>query len=350
MATDPSAAAESARSLAGLTCPSCGGTVTLAEGWTNARCRYCETPVAVVGERGVARLMVLDRLDRSAASASVRTWLTTGVRKEGALKREASVEEAFLAWFPFARVQCDVVGWVFGENVRKTKRGNSWREERIPVERLVEEAGDLTLPAAEVGEFGVTRVDLRGDELLPHDDERLRARGMVFRPKLAAPELADRAVKELVAAALRRASPDNVIFSWASAIRRRVTLVHYPLWVFRYRFRDRTYQVLVDAEDGSVAYGKAPGSYMWRAFSLVAATAGACFLGTTALQHAGSFLRSEEGLFGLAAVGLGLAALVRWGYRQFRHGGVVEEGTGLDPQRREQPLEASIREMMGRLE
>ncbi len=349
MAAPPQPVAAPRRRLEGLSCPSCGGTIGLAEGWTNGACRYCDTPVAVVGERGVTRLAVLDRLELKAASASALSWLRSGIRKEPALKREARIEESFLAWFPFVRVQCDLVGCVLGVVIKRVRRNNRWHEERHPVERLVEESGDLTTAAAELGEFGVTRVDLRGDELVPYDDDRLRSRGMVFRPKLAAPEVAEKAFSELVAAAVRRASPDQVSFSWAAAIRRRVTLVHYPLWVFRYRFRDRTYQILIDAEDGSLAYGKAPGNHLWRAFSLVAASAGACFLGTSLLQHAGSLLRSDNGFIGLAVVGLALAGLVRWGYRQFRHGGVVEDGTGLETRRRSQPLDATVREMMERI-
>ncbi len=328
-----------AKTLAGLTCPSCGGTVELVEGWTNARCRYCETPLAVVGERGVVRLMVVDEIDRARALAAATAWLAKGIDKEPALRREASVEEAFLAWFPFARVQCDVIGWTLGTEVHRVRKGNQWREEHRPVERLVEESSDSTLPAAEVGEFGVARVDLRGDRLVPYDEETLRKRGMVFRPRLAPAEISSAAVDRVVEETRRRRSPDRVTFSWLAAVRRRTTLVHYPLWVFRYAFRGRTYQVLVDAQDGSLAYGKAPGNHLYRAVTLVAATALACFLGTTALQHLDQVASGNDGFGLIAGIVLALAAAVRWGYVRFRHGGVIEEGTGLVPGRR--PIAAS---------
>ncbi len=59
---------------------------------------------------------------------------------------------------------------------------------------------------------------------------------------------------------------------------------------------------------------KLPGNHFYRAFSLVGACAGASFIGTTLLQHAGAFLRSENGLIGLGVVGLALAGLVYWGF------------------------------------
>jgi len=313
--------------------------VEIDEGWTNARCRYCETPVAVLGERGVVRLMVLDEVGRDPAIAAARAWLAKGIDKEPALPREAVVEEAFLAWFPFVRIRCDAVGWTLGLEVRKVRKGNQWREERRPVERLVEESADTTVPAAEVGEFGVSRIDLRGDRLTPYDEELLRRRGMVFRPRLAPGEIATAAVDRFVEDTRRRRSLDRVTFAWLAPLRRRITLVHYPLWVFRYGFRGRTYQVLVDAQDGSLAYGKAPGNHLYRAATLVAATALACFFGTTALQHLDALSRGSNGFGAVAAVVLALAAAVRWGYARFRHGGVVEEGTGLAPGHR--PVAAS---------
>lgn len=315
------------RRITGLTCASCAGSLDVEEGLTAITCRYCGTPQAVVGRRGVRRLMVLDTLPRKDAEAAVRRWLARGVRKEPALKRETTFDEAFLAWFPFVRARSDVVGWVLGATVHRRKRGNKWVTETRPVERQVESAVDATVPAAEMAEFGVGRVDLAGDEILPFDQERLRARGMVFRPVKAATELADALLQRETERIASQARPQKLSFEWFRALRRRVDLVYYPLWVFRYRFRDRTYQVLVDAEDGSLAYGKAPGNHLWRAFAVIASCAGAAFLGTTVLRlvlGAGD----DGGLGIIVASGAILAALVHWGYRQFRHGGVVEEGTG----------------------
>ncbi len=334
---------EAKRVLTGLTCGSCGGTVEVQEGFTNIECRYCGTPQAVVGSRGILRLMVLNRLDRAAASEVVRRWLRRGIRKDPALRREARWQEAFLAWFPFVRARLDAVGWVLGIRERRRKRGTTWETVREPVELEIEREVDLTRSASDMAEFGVHRVNLVGDELRPLDEGLLRGRGMVFRPSRsleeAAAELSDRALAEIA----RSHRLDHVSFSWLAALRRQVTLVYYPMWVVRYSFRGRTYQVLVDAEGGEVAFGKAPGNHLYRAASLVAACAGACFVGTSILQHAGSLLQSENGLTAVGVVALVLAGLVYWGYSQFRHGGVVEEGTGLAPERAGGSLAATVR-------
>ena len=61
-------------------------------------------------------------------------------------------------------------------------------------------------------------------------------------------------------------------------------------------------------------------------------------------------LRSDDGLKALAFVGLILAGLVYWGYRQFRHGGVVEEGTGRKGSVRKDDLATTVKGFMEHLE
>jgi hypothetical protein len=206
------------------------------------------------------------------------------------------------------------------------------------------------MPAADMAEFGVHRVDLTGDEVVALDDELLRSRGMVFRPTRSLSELGERLGARALEDAKRRHGLDRVSFSWLTSVRRRAALLYYPLWVVRYGFRGRTYQVLIDAEDGSLAFGKAPGNHLYRAASLVASCAGAAFVGTTVLQNAGVFLRSDDGLTGLGVVGLTLAGLVYWGYRQFRHGGVVEEGSGLAKGRGEPDFVATVKDVLERFQ
>ncbi len=290
--------------------------------------------------------MVLNTVDETEAARIVSGWFRRGIRKDPALKREAVLQEAFLAWFPFVRLRLDAIGWILGIRERKRKRGNRWETVREPVEIEIERPVDVTMPAADMAEFGVSRIDLAGDRIEPLDLERLKSRGMVFMPSRSLHEAAAALTERAMDDVGRGHHLDHVSFRWLAAVRRRVALVHYPLWVARYGFRGRTYQVLVDAEDGEVAFGKAPGNHLYRAFSLVAACASACFVGTTILQHAGAVLRSENGLVVLGIIGLVLAGLVYWGYSQFRHGGVVEEGTGLAAGRAQASLPETIQEVM----
>ncbi len=215
--------------------------------------------------------------------------------------------------------------------------------EKVPVEHQEERQVDLTMACADMAEFGVHRVDLAGDEIVPLNEDAIRKRGMVFRPQKTAQEVGERLAGTALERARTSALVDHVTFSWFASVRRRIAVVYYPLWVIRYSFRGQTFQALIDAEDGTLAYGKAPGNHLVRALSLVGACAGACFVGTTLLQNVGWVLDSDDGLQALGAVGLALAAFVAWGYRQFRRGGIVEEGSGLADDAREPDLAATMK-------
>jgi hypothetical protein len=111
---------------------------------------------------------------------------------------------------------------------------------------------------------------------------------------------------------------ERVSQSFVRIIRPRQGLVFYPLWVIRYAYRGRDFQVVVDAFSGEVLYGKAPGNVYYRAAMLVGGMAAGAFvtvdLGGLALQ--GNNRSGEFGIF-LAIAGV---ALMYFSFRRYRYG------------------------------
>jgi hypothetical protein len=103
-------------------------------------------------------------------------------------------------------------------------------------------------------------------------------------------------------------------------------LVYYPLWVLRYLYRGRSFQVVVDGYSGQVLYGKAPGNTLYRAAILVGGMAigallaidGPALVWSLAAQTKGD---SASGLFvaGLAVLVFGFGLMFA-AYRTFRYG------------------------------
>jgi hypothetical protein len=293
-------------------------------------CPYCGTQLLVAGETGVRRFAVAAKHDADAARAAARGWLSRGWSKDPRLKKEAELGESFLCFLPFFRVQADVVGLALGteERRRTVGSGNSRRTEtyEVDVERTVERPCDRTFAAVQVAEWGVQRVNVAGDRLISFDAETLGRAGMVFPPTRSETEAHEAALAQFRDEADPGKGLKRVRFSFLATLRERMSVIYYPLWVVRYRFRGRSYQVLVDGEDGGIAYGKAPGNDLYRALMLVGSEAAACFIATSTLQHGWS---SDDGcalLIGAAIVSL---AILAWGWRRFRWGGEVVEGTGV---------------------
>lgn len=311
----------------GLTCPSCGGALEAAAGLRVVECPYCESPLLAASEVGLRRWAVKPTVDAEKARQVARQWLAKGWRRDRRLRDKAKQGEAILAFLPFFRMQADVVGFALGteERRRTVGSGKHRRTEtyEVDVERSVEKSFDRTYPALDVAEWGVQRIDLRNDPLVPYQPDRLRRLGMVFSPTGSEVQVKELA-RQLMAA---RSDPGSglkrVRFKFVETLRERFSVIYYPLWIIRYRFENRSYQILVDAEDGSLVYGKAPGNDLYRAFMMVASQAGALFVATTILQVIG------VSFGGMAAVGVAVFAALMWGWKRFRHGGVVIEGTGV---------------------
>lgn len=314
--------------VTGLSCPRCAGALAVETGLRVLSCPYCGTPLLALGEVGIRRFAVLPEVKAEDAVEVVRRWWAQGFRKHPGLKREAKTAETYLCFIPFYRAQADAVGYAFGTEERRRTVGSGKNRRtqtyEVDVERRTEKSCEKNFPAVHVAELGIRRIDLAGDTLVPFDPGTLERMGMVFPPTTSETEARETARAEFEREADPGRGLKRVHFRYTALLSERFTVVYYPLWVVRYRFRERSYQAVIDGEDGKLAYGKAPGNDLYRALVLVGCQALSCLIGTTALQWMG---RSDDSAEGLIAVVVVAAGILYWGWRQFRHGGVVEEGT-----------------------
>ena len=319
--------------VTGLGCPNCGGALEVDPGLRVVVCPYCATALLATGEAGVRRFAVEPQVAADRAREAARQWLGTGWNKDRRLPREAAIGEAFLCFLPFFRVQADVVGVALGteERRRTVGSGKNRRSQtyEVDVERQAERHFDATFAAVNVAEWGVEQVSLAGDRLTPYDAEALERAGMVFPPTRSEAEAREGALAAFKEEADPAKGLKRVRFRFLETLRERMGVVYYPLWVVRYAFEGRSYQVVVDAEDGSLAYGKAPGNDLYRAIAMVASQAAACLVLTTAFQWLAD---SDDGCQVILGAGAVALMILAWGWRRFRWGGVVVEGSGLRPE------------------
>ena len=314
----------------GITCPSCNGELDINEGLRSFNCKYCGTLLLTKGESGTLKFYVPRKLKKDDAIAKAKNWLSKGMSKAKGLSTGAKIEDAFLVFIPYWRVRADVVGWIFGQE-KKTRTSNGRTTTYyVDVERKIQNSFDRTYSACDVAELGVKKINLTGDTILPVDFESLQREGMMFNIIASEKEAFEFAKNNFAAESRNSVSLYNVTFEHFDLVRENIDIVYYPLWVIRYSFENRTYQVVVDGEDGTICYGKAPGNNLYRAIIGILSTG------------AGMFLATFFGLFVLFAVDekfpfiaflfsfiIGMFLISR-GYKKFRYGGEVEEGTGLD--------------------
>ncbi len=307
----------------GLTCPACAHTVPVPEGARLVTCPSCQQRLFVQGERGVRRWQLRRVATRDQAQQTMLSFFN-GINKAGDLKRKAEITEIFLAYLPFWRVMADVAGWRLGR-VRRDK------DSTRPVEVEVLEEMQWNDAAVDVSEFGVNHVPIAGQHFEPFDQDRLSAEGMVFEAATSPTDAIAEADNYFQQVARSKKSLSSTYLEKFHMLRQRLSLVYYPLWVARYQYRNRSYQVVIDGVNNRVLYGKAPGNILYRAGALVLGMAVGNLLlvqGTyLALQILGSTSNNshDNGLvFLLIPPALGILAIIR-GYRSFRYGEEVEQ-------------------------
>lgn len=317
--------------LKGITCPSCGGEQELREGVKTFNCKYCGTLLITKGVDGAIKYYVPNKLQRNIAIQNAFNWLGKGFNKAKGLKSGSKVDDAFLVYIPYWRVRADVIGWVFGKE-RKTRTVNNTVETYyVDVEKKILQTYDRTYPACDIAELGVRQVHLTGDEILPVNFDELQTEGMLFNIVSSENDVTQQAESDFIKEAVNSASVDQVTFEHHDLVRPDINVVYYPMWVVRYEFQNRTYQVVVAGDNGSICYGKAPGNNLYRAvvgiFGAALGTYLVTFFGVFGIVGGNGSAKAALVIYIFCLI-IGIA-LITWAYKKFRYGGEVEEGTGI---------------------
>ena len=299
--------------LKGLGCPRCGGMVPIPEGQAIVVCPYCQMRSVVRGEAGVRRYQVPQKVDRAQAETAFHKFLGNWAIARS-VPRQAQINEVFLVHLPFWATWGRALAWFFGQNEEGSGNDRHW----VPKEAKVMQDMAWNGAACEVGEFGVTQISLEGRPLEPCDSDGLHRTGMVFEPTSSPVEALEQSRLYFENETRGKAYLERVSQSFVRIVRPRQGLVFYPLWVIRYAYHGRDFQVVVDAFSGEVLYGKAPGNVYYRAAVLVGGMAAGSFiavdLGGLALQGNN---RSGEFGFGLLVAGI---VLMYFSFRKYRYG------------------------------
>jgi hypothetical protein len=313
--------------LQGLTCPKCGGMVAIPEGQVIVQCPFCEQRSVVKGERGIRRYQVPVRVDRTQALDALARFLSGSMAIGRDVRSKSKISEAFIAYLPFWMSWGRVVSWIFGEK----QVGDAEHRHYEPREVKVMEDMTWNGAAVDVGEFGVTQVALADQQLELYNTDALHRLGLVFEPVGSASDAATAAQKDFSERIRSQSNLDRLSQVFTRIVRPRLGLVSFPLWVLRYVYRGRTFQVVVDGYTGRVLYGKAPGNTIYRAAMLV----GGMFAGAViAINVPALILSAASGsdsgtpffiALGAFLVGLGLMYA---GFRAFRYGEEYEYRSG----------------------
>lgn len=337
----------SGKLLVGLTCPSCGGQITLEEGENLACCKFCGLFFALDAEEGVSRIMYKMTKTSADAENAVKTWMKSG-KMAADLVQSAKISEITAAHLPFWRLVGRGKACVCGYTEHRDEDGKVTRK---PHEALINreyiyseiacDAGDLGIKTIRIPEtaeavsadtsaisaFGVT---VSKDECYKKGYEAICNQAMID----GGGAMKEKYIGELKISYCsnifkRPASLDEVTFSKAFCIPKGFSLVYYPFYIVRYDYHGRNYAATVDGVTGNIVSGRAPGNTNRQSWF---AGVGGAIAGTLAGAGTGLFPKLSTGdtielaLFITMASYVIAALIIAFSWKQFRNGGEVLTG------------------------
>jgi DNA-directed RNA polymerase subunit RPC12/RpoP len=300
----------------GLSCPACGGALSLDEGENTVICNYCNSTLFVEGDKGVTTIAFRLKALRDSAIASSQAWWKHGMKARD-LKTTGKITEVYPIFLPFWKTITLVAGWICGyEERRHTDSKGNVTVERIPKESMILQDYVYSEIACDPGDLGIrTMKNFMGEtgftdfEMIP-----------TFEATTSKDDAVTKAKNDALAKARASAHVPHVTFERVHVFPKVLTMIYYPVWVVRYNYRDRMYMDTVDGVTGQVLSGRAPGDPM---FQSLAVTAGTFFGGLAAV--AGILLAGQDSRIALVGIGVGLVILFI-AYRFFRHGSEIVQG------------------------
>lgn len=292
----------------GVQCPTCGGTLSFREGEQIVSCQYCQSLLQVEGDDGVHTIAFKNLLERTRTAEAVKGWFRRGLKARD-LPRTGEILECYPIYLPFWKFAGRAAGWVCGYEERHISDGKTTRVERVPKEVMVYADHVWDELACDAGDLGVRALEnLSGETTFTEFEEIPTFEATTSRS--AAEEKGKAAILER---AVKGAGVPHVTFQRVHVLARNLSLVYYPVWVARYRYRERMYLATVDGVTGRVLSGRAPGDPLYQALAVTGGTSVGGLIAAMSLAYGAQF--DERVPYIGLAIGAGIAIAAYWFFR-----------------------------------
>jgi len=269
--------------LTHLGCPSCGGTLSLAEGQRVVTCRYCGGEALALIPDTVPRYVVTLGITREAAQAAAQNFLS---RPMISSPNRTRIQDVSLGYVPFYEFTGTRLGTFLLKEEAKSPPQTEEAEQgqdnqpwaltpRVEKEdtRVIQQEYVRIGPGCDLPELGVQRIQLeemrRGAApvaLEPFDLVALQSRATVFAPTKPPTGFVEDSQRRI-----------KVRGDRTGIVEQRLKILYYPVWQAQYRHLGRPYDIAVDGVTGRVLRARAPMEIRQAAMIAMAALALAAF-------------------------------------------------------------------------
>ena len=237
-----------------ISCPHCGGPLSVKPGEIVVTCRYCGfTSVLETGKAfEFEHSLIVNRYADAQIADGIRSWMKGSFAAPKDLASKATIVESSLFFLPF---------WVIVTEARSHCKGIF---ERIspPVTKEWDMENDYSwlVLARRGSDFPTRAYEVPLEAKVPYDFTQVDSKAKVLNAELDASQAAEVAQREIrnLHEFLAKDNVDKIIEMNTEFDVKSTLYLHSPIWFVNYDYKKQRYRILLDGATGEVIKGDLP--------------------------------------------------------------------------------------------
>jgi hypothetical protein len=239
-----------------LSCSHCGAPISFEPGEIIATCRYCGYTVVI--ETGKAftfeHSMLLNKHDPTQIEESMKNWMRAGFLKPPDLAGKSKITEKNLTYIPF---------WIITAQIETTYKGVFERiTPAVLKEGRIEKKYNWLILARKATQFPTREYDVPLDGKIPYDFRKIEGFAKTLNSEMNKDEAVEQAKQEIEEhhRYLAQQDVDKMIEIKSDIKIEQAVYLHAPIWLIKYEYKGKTYELLIDGATGMAIKGDIPSS------------------------------------------------------------------------------------------
>ncbi|MGQ9721346.1 MAG: hypothetical protein ACUVXA_08500 [Candidatus Jordarchaeum sp.] len=237
-----------------ISCDHCGAPLKYSSGEIIVTCPYCGYTVVIdVGKPFTLEHSLLpSNFNEKKAIDSVKSWMKHSFIAPGDLARRAKFTDVQLQFLPF---------WIIPITANSTFRGLFERTgPRIEKKGSIKKNYNWIVFGQRKTEFPTREFDIPLEGRMPYDFRKIPEGAKVFNSEIGEHEAVDIAKQQIKNdhRFLAKQDADRIIDLETEFKVGRAYYLHAPVWIMRYKYKGKNYQVFLDGCEGEVIKGDLP--------------------------------------------------------------------------------------------
>ncbi len=235
-----------------FSCPNCGSEIDVIEGYTNTKCKFCDSSLLITNRIGAPRVFAKPKIKKPKNILKERFGMNV------------NIIDVSLIYVPFIKVSSEIIGWLggyrkgvivqeptytdSGMNIDTMSTARTVGEKRV--KKRIRRILDVKLDPSEFYRYGINRVSTEGKKFEVYEDEVLHRYGDVFDLPLSIREYMDKASDMLIDEIIRDYRDFSEFEYYLRAIKKKAIIYFNPIYFARVKAGGEFYTYSFDAVDG----------------------------------------------------------------------------------------------------